>query len=278
MRARIVATVALIGLALGLGPAVAEECPVTDQLLEQCPSPTPPTSGVPEPQPEPTPPPSLAPGHQPDAVSRLLGLLNEERRQRGMALFALREDVSSQSRRHSEAMAAGGTIWHNDAYFTAANKKRLNAVLLGENVARNVDIDDAHRRLMNSPGHRANILDRRFSGIGLGVYRSSTGSLYVTESFVQPVSPAPAPARPARAELPRSTPGPAPTTTTVAVPEPLPVAAPVVLAAGAVAALAPMALDRSGSKGTPWPQLVVALLLLGAAAALGAPLVGRIRR
>lgn len=291
MRARIVTTVALLSIAgLAMGPALAEEeCPLHEQLLEQCPPapPTPEPEPAPQPTPEPTPQPSIAPGHQPAAVTRLLTLLNAERQSRGLVAFALREDVSVQSRRHSETMAAGGTIWHNDGFFTVANKKRLGAVLLGENVARNVDIDDAHRRLMNSPGHRANVLDRRFTVIGLGVYRSATGSLYVTESFLQP--PTAAAPRPA-AERPAPSPAPVSQASTTTVPTGLPDAAPepVVLAAGPSPELllAPARLSRGTDAGSlPSPLLCAALLLVMAAAAVAfrhhrvfAPLLSRIRR
>ena len=36
---------------------------------------------------------------------------------------------------------------------------------------------------MNSPGHRANILEPRFTKIGVGLYRNSEGRFWVTEMF-----------------------------------------------------------------------------------------------
>lgn len=282
MRARIATIAVLLSLAgLGIGPALADDCPVTDQLLEQCPPPAPQPQPDPQPQPEPQPAaqPSVPPGPQPAAVARLLVLLNQDRARNHLSAFTLREDVSVQSRHHSETMAAAGTIWHNDAFFTVANRALLDARILGENVARNVDIDDAHRRLMASPHHRANILDGRFRAIGLGVYRSSTGSLYVTENFVQPaVHAAPKPA--ARREVSRSMAAPAPATTTTTVPEPVvaPEPEPVVLAAGPAAALAPMPLDQGdGHRIVPFLAFVLlAAVLVGAA--VFTPLASRIRR
>lgn len=227
MRARIAtasatatATALVFGLCLAVAPAAAE-CGLADKTLNQC-------APQPAPQPEPAPPseapqqpqqpqqPQAAPGHVAEAVSRILVLMNNERRSRGLPQFTQRGDVSAISRGHSQAMAAAGTIYHNDAYFVPATKRGLDAALLGENVARNVDIDDAHRRLMNSPGHRANLLDARFTVVGLGVYRSSAGSLYVTQNFVQPVARSAASAAPAatpRAAVARQA-AAAPTTTT----------------------------------------------------------------
>jgi len=97
---------------------------------------------------------------------------------------------------HSVEMASRGAIFHNDAYFTAQSHLRLGASVFGENVAMNTSLDDAHRRLMASPGHRANILDARFRQVGFSVVSDGRDELFVTEDFAQPVgaSAAPAPA------------------------------------------------------------------------------------
>src|SRR5687767_9774795 len=195
MRARIATVAALVSIGFLAAPAaLAEECCLVDQVFGTCnegsepppPEPQPQPQPQPEPQPQPGPAPAPAPQPEPQpdprhrqpAVDRILALVNDERRAHGLPQLALRAAVTAVSRPHSEAMAAKGTIWHNDAYFTDAVKKQLHARLLGENVARNTDIDDAHRRLMNSPGHRANILDRRFTVVGMAVYDDGWGNLY----------------------------------------------------------------------------------------------------
>ncbi|MDQ3756835.1 MAG: CAP domain-containing protein, partial [Actinomycetota bacterium] len=215
MLARIATVAAFVSVALLAAPAAeAAHCSLIDQILGQCHEASEPTP-EPTPEPPPQPEPQADPGHRPAAAARILVLMNEERSARGLPPLAVRPDVSAISAPHSEDMAAKGTIWHNDAYFTAAVKDRLDARLLGENVARNTDIDDAHRRLMNSPGHRANILDARFTIVGLAVYDDGWGNLYVTQNFVQPAPPAPAQpvagprpgtVVPAVAEKPRSAP------------------------------------------------------------------------
>jgi hypothetical protein len=123
----------------------------------------------------------------------------------GLTALARRGDVDGIALRHSGDMAAKGQMWHNDDYFTPATHDRLNAKTLGENVAMNPDIDDMHQRLMNSPHHRANILDPRFRQIGVGVVQSSDGNLFATEDFVEPrVAAAPPQATAApRAAAPR---------------------------------------------------------------------------
>lgn len=156
------------------------------------PPPSPSPSPEPEPEPAPEPSPSPAPGgggsitDDAGATTRLLQLVNEDRAKEGLGPMASRDDVATIARRHSRSMAEQGEISHNDSYFTAATRAALAAKALGENVAQNSSIDDAHRRLMASPGHRANVLDGRFSVIGIGVVRDGNGRLFVTEDFVAP--------------------------------------------------------------------------------------------
>jgi uncharacterized protein YkwD len=56
---------------------------------------------------------------------------------------------------------------------------------VGENVGYATTVYRVHQALMASPGHRANILDRRWRGVGVGVVKSG-GYLWVTEIFRQP--------------------------------------------------------------------------------------------
>jgi uncharacterized protein YkwD len=195
---------AAAGAWLILAPgAHAATCP-TGSVLPGCstPPPTaPPTTAPPTtiPTPPPTPPPptttsTTQPKSQPPvdlgaAARRLLELVNAERTTRGLPALARRSDVDAVALAHSQDMAAKSDIWHNDAYFTPATHQALDAVFLGENVAMNSNIDDMHRRLMNSPGHRANILDGRFTQVGIGVAADPSGYLFATEDFVEPRAP-----------------------------------------------------------------------------------------
>ncbi|MEZ0370625.1 MAG: CAP domain-containing protein [Candidatus Sericytochromatia bacterium] len=54
--------------------------------------------------------------------------------------------------------------------------------MVGENIAYDSSIEAAHNRLMNSPGHRANILQDDYTHIGVGVYFDG-GHYYVTQLF-----------------------------------------------------------------------------------------------
>lgn len=139
-------------------------------------------------------------------AARLVELANAERRAAGVGELVVRADVASIALDHSRAMAADGNLRHNDAYFAPAMRQQLKAKMLGENVAMNPSVDDAHRRLMNSAGHRANLLDGRFSVVGMAVVRDANGQLWITQDFVQPAAAAAtaAPAAPRAARTART--------------------------------------------------------------------------
>ena len=136
----------------------------------------------------PRPAPTMTPAQ---AAARLLALVNRERTDRGLPPVDARSDVSSIAMRWSAAMARRGELSHNDAYFSSATRRKLDARALGENVARAADVESAHRALMASEHHRANVLDRRFTVAGFGA-ELANGSWWFTQNFVQPVAHGPA--------------------------------------------------------------------------------------
>jgi uncharacterized protein YkwD len=177
----------------------------------------------------------------PDAVARLVERTNAERTQRGLPPLQVRADVTSIAGAWSDSMARAARLSHDDAYFSPDSHHRLDAQLLGENVARAPDVDVAHAALMNSEHHRANILDSRFTTIGIGAtFVDSTW--WITEDFLQPSAPAPRrAAHAARASAPRAA---RPTTTTSTTVTTAPVLSPAVFAVSAAPAERVVVLPR----------------------------------
>ncbi|MEY2477396.1 MAG: hypothetical protein QOG87_2711 [Actinomycetota bacterium] len=120
----------------------------------------------------------------------------------------MRGDVVNIAQGHSAAMAAAGTIWHNEQFLTQGTRKALAAKMLGENVGMGPNVDQVHVALMNSPGHKANILEPAFSIVGMGVVRSGDGMVYITQDFVQPSGGTPRPAAVVKAAAPKPAPKP----------------------------------------------------------------------
>ncbi|MDP9403901.1 MAG: CAP domain-containing protein [Actinomycetota bacterium] len=219
------ASISLVALPLSLVLAGSASAQCTPGLLTTCsqpssspqPSFSPQPSSSPESQPaqQPAPEPAGTIAEEPGAAARILSLVNRDRAAAGLAPLESRGQIVSVAQGHSRDMAGRRTIWHNDAYFTDSTRRSLNARGLGENVAMNSSVDDAHRRLMASPGHRANILKDSFDAVGISVVHDEQGMFYVTQNFVDSAAPAEAPGvaqtpTPAKAAATR-VPSPAPT-------------------------------------------------------------------
>ena len=105
-----------------------------------------------------------------------LCLLNRERAQRGLRPFRLSMSLSQASVRHSRDMGRKRFFEHGDfvARILAAHYvTRHQAWSLGETIAWGTGSlgtpAQTVRAWMHSPGHRANILSRRFRDIGIGI-------------------------------------------------------------------------------------------------------------
>lgn len=55
--------------------------------------------------------------------------------------------------------------------------------MVGENLAFAPNLELAHQGLMNSPGHRANILSSDYYKIGIGIAQSEDYGLMITQVF-----------------------------------------------------------------------------------------------
>lgn len=119
-----------------------------------------------------------------------VALLNESRRNAGLdplkvnlLLSKLAADYAADMRARKffahvdpdgkdpfERMAAGGIDFPN----------------AGENIALSPDVETAHRMLMDSPLHRENIVNPKFTEIGIGVRPDSRGGVYLVQEFIGP--------------------------------------------------------------------------------------------
>jgi hypothetical protein len=153
-----------------------------------------------------------------------LAATNAERAKVGAQPLRMMGDLVAVAGKQADAMAAAGRIFHNPNLTTDVQ----NWKTVGENVGRGDDEPQIQGLLMASPPHRANILYRDYSEVGIASVRSGA-TLYVAEVFRQPKTGAAAP-----------TPAPAPQRAAASPPpRPVPVAAPAPLAAPPVLTVAP---------------------------------------
>ncbi len=125
---------------------------------------------------------------QPDAEARLLTLLNQVRLEHGLPALHLDVRLQSVARGRAQDMARTGRIGHECAGGSFA--RCLAEVVpagtrVGENVVVAGTVDDAHRALVSSDPHRANILDQRFRRVGIGVVAVPGLGFVVTQDFAE---------------------------------------------------------------------------------------------
>jgi len=128
-----------------------------------------------------------------EAVRRMLDLVNRDRRAQGLEALEIDTRLSAVARAHSVEMKESGRVAHVSPVTGSAadrvEKAGIRTAVVLENVARAYGVAQAEAGLMNSPGHRANILSREATHIGLGIVFGSEASakneLFITQVFAR---------------------------------------------------------------------------------------------
>lgn len=127
------------------------------------------------------------PRPRPDLEMRMLELVNKERVAAGLKPLAPDPELTAVARRHSTDMFARGYFAHDTPEgrdpFDRIREAHVRFVTAGENLALAPTVEVAHRGLMNSPGHRANILHPQFGRLGIGIMDGGIRGLMVTQNF-----------------------------------------------------------------------------------------------
>jgi uncharacterized protein YkwD len=107
--------------------------------------------------------------------------MNGARNRRGLPPIQLDRHLSKVSRVHTNAMVDQRTLYHTSA--SVLTRRVTRWISLGENVGRTPrGVRSLHRSMMNSAGHRANILNSAFTYVGVGTVKKG-GSLWMTVTF-----------------------------------------------------------------------------------------------
>ncbi|MFE2629720.1 CAP domain-containing protein, partial [Streptomyces sp. NPDC059374] len=120
-------------------------------------------------------------------VAQVVALVNKERATAGCGPLAEDSLLDKSAQRHSEDMAARGFFDHTNPD-GADPGQRITAAgyrwsTYGENIAMGQQTPEAvMKSWMNSPGHRANILNCSFKDIGIGVHEGPSGPWW-TQNF-----------------------------------------------------------------------------------------------
>ena len=148
------------------------------------PLPTASPTATPTPTRVPTPSPAPTTGQLDDAYeARIVELVNAERAKAGLRSLAVSACADRYAEEWSAHMASTGQFQHRSDL--GAVMRSCSARLVGENIAYgNVSADEMMQLWMNSPGHRANILNSSYTHIGVGAARTGSGRVYGTQNFL----------------------------------------------------------------------------------------------
>ena len=119
----------------------------------------------------------------------MLKMVNYERFLMGQDLLVLDEKAREAARKHARDMFENGYFSHDDLNGgTHADRMKATGtefMMSGENLALSQDLESAHQGLMDSPGHRKNILHPFFHRVGIGVIRGNIDGEEYGIIFVQ---------------------------------------------------------------------------------------------
>jgi hypothetical protein len=121
------------------------------------------------------------------AEKQIFDQLNQARQKAGLAALDWNELVAEAARSHSKVLAQNSKLSHQFSGEPALQERiasrGVRFTVGAENVAFIEYLEDAHLALMNSPGHRANMLNPKYNAVGIGVVEQQ-GKIYVTQDFV----------------------------------------------------------------------------------------------
>ena len=121
------------------------------------------------------------------AEKQIVAQLNHARMENGQLPLEWNDQAANAARLHTQALLENGKLSHQFPGEPTPAERIGGAgarfTLSAENVARTEYLEDVHPALMNSPGHRANILSPKYNAVGIGVVERQ-GKIYVTQDFL----------------------------------------------------------------------------------------------
>lgn len=104
---------------------------------------------------------------------QMLNLVNQEREKQGLPALKADPELTKVARVKAKDMIDNNYFDHNSptygSPFDMLKQFGVEYKTAGENLAGNSSVDGAHTSLMNSQGHRENILKSDYTNVGIGV-------------------------------------------------------------------------------------------------------------
>ncbi len=122
--------------------------------------------------------PAPAGDFSPGAESDFLSRINNLRAQEGLAQLSSNSSLNNYARNWSQTMATSGNFQHSNIASLLGPWS-----IVGENIGKGSSVNSIFNALVASPGHYNNMVDTRFTHIGVGVFVDSSGKLWTTHVF-----------------------------------------------------------------------------------------------
>ena len=125
---------------------------------------------------------------------QIYSLVNGRRARKGLSALEWDDRLASVARGYSAQMARDDHFEHEDRDGRTVIDRAMRAGVrgwrrIGENLFYCEPTDEishfAVEGWMRSPSHRDNILDRKWTATGIGIFRSRDGRSFITEIFIQ---------------------------------------------------------------------------------------------
>lgn len=108
-----------------------------------------------------------------DSEKQMIKLVNDARAQNNVPPLEVDMQLTNVARIKCQDMIDNNYFSHNSpkygSPFDMIKSFGVKFVQAGENIAGNQSVENAHNSLMNSPGHRQNILNPNYTHIGIGI-------------------------------------------------------------------------------------------------------------
>lgn len=126
---------------------------------------------------------AIASVHRPSYDARsMMSYINSERKRRGLRQLTYNPRLGGVALNWSKTMSRTQKLKHNARLPRQVQSYRW----VGENVGYGPTVAALHQAFMRSPGHRANVLDRAYTQMGVESVKDRNGRIWVTVVFRRP--------------------------------------------------------------------------------------------
>lgn len=119
---------------------------------------------------------------------QMVNQVNQERSKNNLNPLAVEPELTRMARVKAQDMVDNDYFSHNSptygSPFDMMDQFGIQYLTAGENLALNATVAKAHQALMNSSGHRKNILNPNFTHIGIGIKKKDSNSYIFVQAFI----------------------------------------------------------------------------------------------